>query len=83
MEKDNKWGMFRNFMYNELGISKEDIRTQIKEAVHEEAEKMIANTFDNFDVERTIKNTIQSQLNYNGLIDYKEIIAKKLLINLI
>ncbi len=38
--KDDKWVMFRNYMHNELGITKEDIRMWINEAVKEEAKKM-------------------------------------------
>lgn len=30
MTKDDKYGLFRQFMFNELQISKEDIRNWIK-----------------------------------------------------
>lgn len=31
--KDDKWVMFRNYMHNELGITKEDIRKWIDDSV--------------------------------------------------
>lgn len=47
---DDKYKMFRNFMFNELGITKEDIRDWIQEAVKEEAHRLIMKTYNNFDV---------------------------------
>jgi len=35
---ENKWLMFKNYMHNELGITKEDIRQWIQEAVQQQAE---------------------------------------------
>lgn len=43
--KDDKWVMFRNYMYNELGITKEDIRNWIDEAVQEQVKAIIDNRF--------------------------------------
>lgn len=37
--KNDKWLMFRNYMINELGITKEDIREWIQDAVRIEAKK--------------------------------------------
>ena len=34
--KNDKWVMFRNYMHNELGITKDDIREWIKESIHDE-----------------------------------------------
>lgn len=56
--KDDKWLMFKNYMHNELGITKEDIRQWIEDAVREQAEKMVKNEFSNFDVEKIIKNMV-------------------------
>ena len=33
--------MFRNYMANELGITKEDIREWIMDAVHQEVEQVV------------------------------------------
>ena len=43
--RSDKYIMFRNFLYNELGITKEDIRDWTKEAVYEVANKYIKNSF--------------------------------------
>ena len=62
---ENKWLMFKNYMHNELGISKEDIRQWIKDAVKEQAERMVKNEFDSFDV-KTIVNRIVMNDSYFG-----------------
>lgn len=49
MTKDDKYGLFRQFMFNELQITKEDIRTWIKEAVEQQVEKMLHKTFGDFE----------------------------------
>lgn len=48
----DKYQMFRNFMYNELHITKEDIHQWIRDAVEEQANRLVANEFGKFDVER-------------------------------
>lgn len=55
--------MFKQFMHNELGITKEDIREWVKESVREEAAKMIAKTYEDFDVKREIRDLINSPYN--------------------
>lgn len=54
----DKYKMFRNFMFNELGITKEDIRDWIQEAVQEEAHRLIIKTYNNFDVETELKRQL-------------------------
>jgi len=58
-----KYKMFKQFMHNELGITKEDIREWVKESVREEAAKMIAKTYEDFDVKREIRDLIKSPYN--------------------
>ena len=58
-----KYKMFKQFMHNELGITKEDIREWVKESVREEAAKMIAKTYEDFDVKREIREVINSPYN--------------------
>ena len=55
---ENKWLMFKNYMHNELGITKEDIRQWIQDAVKEQAEKLVMNEFNNFDVEKIVKKMV-------------------------
>jgi len=45
-------------MFNELGITKEDIRDWIQEAVQEEAHRLIIKTYNNFDVETELKRQL-------------------------
>lgn len=45
-------------MHNELGITKEDIRQWIQDAVKEQAELMVKGTFENYGVEKVVKNAI-------------------------
>lgn len=60
-----KYRMFKQFMHNELGITKEDIREWIKEAVREEAAKMIAKTYDDYDVKKEIRDILRTP--YDGI----------------
>lgn len=57
-EKNDKWLMFKNYMHNELGITKEDIREWINEAVEIEAKKIVNNTFKRVNPEVLIRKTI-------------------------
>ena len=57
-QKD-KWEMFKNYMHNELGVTKDDIRAWIKEAVQIEAEKLINQSFGSFDTKQLVKMTIE------------------------
>ena len=64
---DNKYKMFSNYMHNELGISKEDIHTWIKEAVEEIALKMVKNEFDKFSPERVVQNILFERDYFNKI----------------
>lgn len=63
-EKNDKWLMFKNYMHNELGITKDDIRAWIKESVQSQAELMIKKTFDDFDINTFVKRHIETQMRY-------------------
>ena len=60
---NEKYTMFKQFMHNELGITQEDIREWIKEAVRQEAQKMIAKTYDDYDVKREIRDMLRTPYN--------------------
>ncbi len=45
-------------MFNELGITKEDIRDWIQEAVKEEAHRLIMKTYNNFDIVDVLKRQL-------------------------
>ena len=38
---NNRYKMFRNFMYNELGITRDDVMLWTKEAISERVEKLV------------------------------------------
>lgn len=65
-EKNDKWTMFKNYIHNELGITKDDIRAWLKEAVQSQAELMLKKTFDDFDIFCT-----QTYRNANEILDYR------------
>lgn len=56
--KNDKWVMFRNYMANELGITKEDIREWIKDAIHDEVKDVVAHTYGRCDIEEMVRRTI-------------------------
>lgn len=59
MSKNDKWEMFKNFMHNELEISKEDIRTWIQEAVENEAKRLVAREFNDFSVKKEVSKVLE------------------------
>lgn len=69
---DNKYKMFSNYMHNELGITKEDIRIWIKEAVEEIALKMVQKEFDNFDVKMVVRKILFEGDGYFNSIRLKK-----------
>ena len=84
-EKYDKWAMFMNYMNNDLGITKEDIRDWIKEAAEKEAKRLVNNTYDNFNV----RDTIQTAADRTMSRYFKEIksdvvdeIVSKILLNI-
>lgn len=58
INSNEKWAMFKNFMHNELGVTKDDIRVWIKEAVAEQAERLVAQEFGKFDVQKYITSQV-------------------------
>lgn len=60
MSENNKWLMFKNFMHNELGVTKEDIKMWIEEAAEKEAKRLVAQEFKKFSVKEVIKDIVIS-----------------------
>lgn len=56
--KVDKWVMFRNYMHNELGITKEDIREWINDAIREQVRNVVANSYAKCDLEAIIKREV-------------------------
>ncbi|MCP4988386.1 MAG: hypothetical protein GY928_20740 [Colwellia sp.] len=61
----DKWLAFKNYLHNELGITKEDIRCWIREAVQEVAEGLVKEEFGKFKVKTVINDMIMDN-NYWG-----------------
>ncbi len=74
---DNKWLMFKNYMHNELGITKEDIRQWIEDAVKVEAERLVKHEFNNFDVHKVVQRIISDD-NFFGSKHLKQEISQEL-----
>lgn len=60
-KKNEKWVMFRNLIFNEMGITKEDIREWIDEAVKEQAKLIVAETFARENPEAMIKREVYNE----------------------
>ncbi len=74
---DNKWLMFKNYMHNELGITKEDIRQWIEDAVQEQAERLVKNEFNKFDVHNVVQRIVTDD-RYFGSKNLKQEISQEL-----
>jgi hypothetical protein len=57
-----KYRMFTNYMFNELGITREDIRGWVREVVFEVAESYIRDQFHGDRLDRKVKEVITDQL---------------------
>ena len=64
-EKNDKWLMFRNYMINDLGITKEDIREWIEDAVRIEAKKMVEDAFARENPEQMIRRIVYDSGYFN------------------
>jgi predicted transcriptional regulator len=84
MTKANeKWVLFKQFMHNELGITKEDIREWVKEAVKEEAERLVKNTYDNYSPKAMVEKALFAHDLFHGDHFKREVIleAAKLIVS--
>jgi serine protease inhibitor len=61
---DSKYKMFRNFMINELQISKEDIQEWVKESVTQEVKKLVNQEYQKFSIEKVIETVILDNESY-------------------
>ena len=75
---ESKYKLFKNFMHNELGITKDDIKMWTKEVVSTEVEKMFKDKYSDFNVEKIAEQEVRRILSLNiyNLSDIKANIAK-------
>lgn len=66
---NEKWEMFKNYMHNELGITKDDIRAWIKEAAAEQAHRLVDQEFGSFNIKAKITEIATREFNtqYSGI----------------
>lgn len=59
--RDDKWTMFKNYMHNELGVTKDDIRTWIREACKDIAKRMVEQEFGRFNVQDVVEKFVMDR----------------------
>lgn len=69
---DDKYKMFKNFMHNELQITREDIQEWVKESVREEAHKVIKQSCGKFDIDAIVHNQLYKYNWYNSDAELKK-----------
>lgn len=74
--KNDKWVMFRNYMHNELGITKEDIRKWIDDAVKQEAKNIVNESFARENPEQLIRRAIYDSTVFQNKTFKDEVIKK-------
>jgi hypothetical protein len=74
MDNKDKWLEFKNYLHNELGISNDQIREWVKEAVEHQVDKMLQNEFEKFSLSNYIVRTLSSIMTRtnNGGSIYQE-----------
>ena len=70
--------MFKQYMHNELNITKEDIRQWIQESVEIEANKLVTNAFNKFDIVKMIEDITFDKEHFSGKATIKREIANQI-----
>ncbi len=73
-----KYRLFKNFMHNELGITKEDIREWVEETVKIEVAKVVKESYKEFNLEKLIKEEIYKKSTYWKKGDITEEVKAKI-----
>jgi hypothetical protein len=74
--KNDKWVLFKNYMHNELGITKEDIREWINDAIREEVKNVVDNAYGKCSIEDMIRKEIKESSLWPKSTFSKEVIAE-------
>lgn len=70
----NKYQMFKNFLHNELELSKEDTKQWIVEAIQEEVHKVVK---DESFYETILKQALNKTVDYNFSQSIKEKVSRE------
>jgi len=62
----DKYGMLKQFMHNELGITKEDIQLWIKEAAQEEGKRLVNEVQRNFNPQKIVESIVWDKRNFGS-----------------
>ena len=83
---NDKYKMFKNFMHNELSISKDDIQEWIHESIKEEARKLIEHTYEDINIESVVRKEIKELILtsnwYDNRPELKDRIEKEVIAHL-
>jgi hypothetical protein len=79
---EDKYKMFKNFMYNELEISKNDIKEWVRETVKETVNNYIQNQYSQEFIEKTVKEAILNSYRKDHLANGLMEEAAKILIEM-
>ena len=74
---DSKYRMFKNYMYNDLGITKEDIKEWTKEAVKEVSANYLDNHVPEWDIKTWVRNGLDNVLQKITLDYLKNVLNQK------
>ena len=74
--KNEKWVLFRNYLHNELGITKEDIREWLEEAIQQQAKEMVAQSFSKFSIQDRISEIVEKRNWFHGTHFKDEVIKE-------
>lgn len=86
-EPKNKYLMFKNYIHNELGITKEDIVVWIKESIQDIVKDLTNQAYGKFSLEQAVKNALIEHDKYwydkNELKkEFKEMVVRELTKNI-
>ena len=72
MDSNDKYKMFRNFMVNELGIGRDDLRAWTIEAVTREVDKLLGQINVQSLVSNTIDNRVRNAIRGSSYSGFSE-----------
>ena len=61
MSKDEKWNLFRQFLFNELGITRDVIRGWTEDAVRDVAETHVRHYLSHENIDATVRGILVKQ----------------------
>ncbi len=79
MARNEKWLMFKNYMHNELGITKDDVEVWTRDAIKEVAEKYVKYHFTEDAVKKVVQDEIHGTRNPWRNSSVKDVVIKELI----